>query len=209
MIRTYIDFDSTLYETEVIKKKMNDMIADAVCRAKKDADKQVVLAEIKQAKENGVKSVFGLCKFFEEKYGLEVNYIKTDFDEFLADGEKYMYPDSIPFLKRLSQKDCEINILTYTAKDAFDYQMLKLMGSNILEYVDNFIICSKSKGELNLDYENGLFFDDNPRELASLFRAGVSEDRLFRIRRDGVGNSAIEISDFKPNEHKDFNDIQI
>ena len=87
--------------------------------------------------------------------------------------------------------------------------MLKLMGSNVLDYVDNFIICSRSKGELNLDYENGYFFDDNPRELTSLFKAGVSEDRLFRIRREGVGNSAIEIVEFKPNEYKDFNDIQI
>ena len=209
MIRAYIDFDSTLYETEVIKRRMNDMISDAVCREKNNVDKQVVLQEIKQAKENGIKSVFGLCKFFEEKYGLENNYIKADFDEFLADGEKYMYPDSVPFLKRLAQKGFEINILTYTAKDGFDYQMLKLMGSSVLDYVDNFIICSRSKGELNLDYENGYFFDDNPRELASLFNAGVSENRLFRIRRDGVGNSAIEIVDFKPNEHKDFNDIQI
>lgn len=209
MIRAYIDFDSTLYETEVIKRRMNDMIADAVCRARKDVDKQSVLYEIKQAKENGVKSVFGLCRFFEEKYELEKNYIKADFDEFLADGERYMYPDSVPFLKRLSQKGFEVNILTYTAKDAFDYQMLKLMGSNVLDYVDNFIICSRPKGELNLDYENGYFFDDNPRELTSLFKAGVSEDRLFRIRREGVGNTAIEIVEFKPNEYKDFNDIQI
>ena len=209
MLRAYIDFDSTLYETEIIKKKMNDMIADAVCREKNSADKQVILSEIKQAKETGIKSVFGLCKFFEEKYGLEKNYIKADFDEFLANGEKYMYPDSIPFLKRLSQKGFEVNILTYTAKDSFDYQMLKLMGTSVLDNVDNFIICSRPKGELNLDYENGYFFDDNPRELASLFAAGVSEDRLFRIRRDGVGNSAIEITEFQPNEHKDFTDINL
>lgn len=209
MIRVYIDFDSTLYETEIVKKRMNDMIADAVLSVKKNLDKETLLDEVKQAKTSGIRDVFGLCKFFEEKYGLEKNYIKAVFDEFLANGEKIMYPDSIPFLERLSQKDCEINILTYTAKEGFAYQMQKLMGSGVLDYVDNFIICSRPKGELELDYENAYFFDDNPKELISLFKAGVSEDRLFRIRRDGVGYSLIDITEFKPNEHKDFADINL
>ncbi len=208
MLRVYIDFDSTLYETEVIKKKMNDVIADAVLEVKKDIDKQWIFSEIKQAKENGTRAVFDLCKLFEEKYGLEKNYIKAFFEEMLADGESILYPDSIPFLKRLAQKDCEVNILTYTGKDGFDYQMLKLIGSKILPYVDNFIICSKPKGELKLDYETGYFFDDNPKELVSLFNAGVSPDRLFRLRRDGVGYSLKDITEFNAKEYKDFSKIE-
>jgi len=65
MKRVYIDFDSTLYNTGIIKKNMNDIIADGVCENALNCDKNVVLDEIKQAKENGVKSVIGLCKFFE------------------------------------------------------------------------------------------------------------------------------------------------
>ena len=55
MKRVYIDFDSTLYNTEVIKKNMNDIIADGVCENVLDCDKNVVIDEIKQAKSSGVK----------------------------------------------------------------------------------------------------------------------------------------------------------
>ena len=67
MIRAYIDFDSTLYDTAVIKKVMSDIIADAICENVLNCDREVVIEEIKEAKASGIKSVFGLCKYFENK----------------------------------------------------------------------------------------------------------------------------------------------
>ena len=209
MKRVYIDFDSTLYDTGAIKKVMNDIIADGVCDNISGVDKNVVLEEIKEAKANGVKSVIGLCKFFENRYGLEKDTIKNMLKDFLARGDMLLYADSIDFLKRLSQKGYEVNILTYTSKEDFEYQMLKVMGSKISDYVDNIFMCSKKKGELALEYQTSCFFDDNPRELVSLFNAGVSPDRLFRIKRAGAGYSDIEITEFESQEYSNFDDIEI
>ena len=112
-------------------------------------------------------------------------------------------------LKRLSQKGYEVNILTYTSQEDFEYQMLKVMGSKISDYVDNIFMCSRSKGELGLDYETSFFVDDNPKELVSLFKAGVSPDRLFRIKRAGASYSDVEISEFDAIEYSDFNNVEI
>ena len=209
MKRVYIDFDSTLYNTEVIKKNMNDIIADGVCENALNCDKNVVIKEIKQAKSSGVISVIGLCKFFENKYSLEKNCIKKRFQDFLAKGEELLYSDSLDFLKSLSQKGYEVNILTYTSKEDFEYQMLKVMGSKISDFVDNIFMCSKTKGELGLDYETSCFVDDNPKELVSLYKAGVSPDRLFRIKRNGASYSDVIISDFEAKEYANFEDIEI
>lgn len=209
MKRVYIDLDSTLYNTGVIKKNMNDIIADGVCDNALNSDKNVVLEEIKQAKENGVKSVIGLCRFFENRYGLENGSIKKRFQDFLSQGEELLYSDSLDFLKRLSQKGYEVNILTYTSKEDFEYQMLKVMGAKISDCVDNIFMCSKSKGELGLDYETSYFVDDNPKELVSLFKAGVSPDRLFRIKRNGASYSDVIISEFEAKEYTNFEDIEI
>lgn len=209
MVRAYIDFDSTLYDTDVIKKKIDHIIADEICKNVSNCDKQCVINEIKDAKSNGVKSVFGLSKYFEEKYHLEKNCIRAEFEKFLSKGDEILYPDSVKFLKKLAQKGYEINILTYTSQDSYDYQMLKIMGAKIFDLVDNIYMCTKSKGELSLDYENGYFFDDNPKELVSLFKAGVSPERLFRIRRIGAGYSDIEISEYKSNDYVGFEEIKV
>ena len=207
--RVYIDFDSTLYDTGAIKNVMNDIIADAVCENTKNCDKNIVLQEIKEAKSQGVKSVSGLCDYFENKYGLKKDCIWSSFEDFLSKGENLLYDDSIEFLQKLSQKGYEVNILTYTSKEDFDYQMLKLKGSKISRFVDNVFICSKAKGELALDYENAYFIDDNPKELVSLFKAGVNPDRLLRIKRVGTGYFDASIDEFEVKEYSDFRNINI
>ena len=102
-----------------------------------------------------------------------------------------------------------MNILTYTRKEDYEYQMMKIMGAKISDYVDNIVFCTKSKGELALDYENSIFVDDNPKELVSLYNAGVSADRLFRIKRFNAEYSDLIISEFQPREYVNFNDIEI
>ena len=85
---------------------------------------------------------------------------------------------------------------------------LRYLG-NREDAMENIFMCTKRKGELGLDYETSVFVDDNPKELVSLFNAGVSSDRLFRIKRDGAGYSDVIISEFEAKEYTNLNDIEI
>lgn len=210
MVRFYIDFDSTLFDTDKLKKELNIQIAERLSEIK-DLEKDFVIDEIQQLfLTKQAYSYFKLCDILEGKYSLENGELKNLLKKILSDGEKFVFEDVLEFFKRLSQKQCEINILTYTLKDeGFEYQMLKVLGSKLADFVDNIIICTKPKGELGLDYEHGYFLDDNPTQLLSLFKSGVSEDRLFRIKRKGTGYSELKISEFQPREFMDFNAIEI
>lgn len=202
--RIYIDFDSTLYNTDKLRN-FTDLVIDALCK-KTDAKKTEVQDKVALFfKVQGTRRIFDLCLFLENEYGLENGCLRVVVENVLESGYEFMFNDSIPFLERLALKGHEINILTYTNKE-FDYQMLKLMGSKVIKYVDNFIICSKHKGDLFLDFKNGIFIDDNPEELKSLFNTGVSPDRLIRMRRIGAGYSKIDM-DIPVTEVLSFDEI--
>ena len=85
-----------------------------------------------------------------------------------------MFKDAIDFLEKLNKKKVEICILTYVAqKKNIEQQALKLLGSGILPYVTHVFNTTKYKFELQLDYENGIFIDDSPRDLEGLYKAGA------------------------------------
>ncbi len=205
-MNVYIDFDSTLFNTDKIRS-FNQAVEKGLCEmanlSLKEAEREVQIA----TEAVSPRKIYDICKSLENKFSLSENYLRNRIERYLGETEDLIFEDSIPFLKMLEQKGHKINILTYTNKE-FDYQMAKLKSSKILEFVDNVIMCSEHKGELCLDYENGIFIDDNPRELESLFKAGVSEDRLIRVRRVGAGYSAVEIQTFKPREILSFDEIE-
>ena len=49
--------------------------------------------------------------------------------------------------------------------------MKKLMGSGITSYFDGIIITAEYKFLLDIDYTNGIFIDDDPRDLNGLYAA--------------------------------------
>ena len=207
MARVYIDFDSTLYNTDKMRG-FNQTLEKGLCKYTKlsleEAADEIQSVSNKMTK----RKIYDICKILEEKFELKKDCLRKRIEKYVEKGESLMFDDAIPFLQRLAQHGHNINILTYTNRE-FDYQMAKLQGSKILGFVDNIIMCSDHKGELGLDYQNGIFIDDNPRELENLFDAGVSEDRLIRVRRKGAGYSAIEISSFNPQEVFSLNEIDI
>ena len=205
MARLYIDFDSTLYDTDKIRN-FHKIVAEALAKIAQISEASA-LSELEEiSKSNSKSKVFEVCEKLEIKHGLQVNCLRQVIEDVVAKGEERAFADGINFLKKLTQKGHEINILTYTDKE-FDYQMRKLMGSGVLKYIDNIIICSQDKGSLGLDYQHGIFIDDNPTVIKNLSEAGVSKDRLIRMRRTGLGYSHIDIEDNLCTEVSSFDEL--
>ena len=81
------------------------------------------------------------------------------------DLKEFLYEDSIPFLEKY--KDYNLVLLT---KGNYEYQEFKILKTNISKYFKEKIITEKEKGDLEIDYQKGIFIDDNPREIESIMK---------------------------------------
>lgn len=207
MTRVYIDFDSTLYDTEKLRIMLKSALADEIIKVRQDISKEEIIEKIMMLLKKNSYSNFKVSGILEQEFGFQKNYLLNILINIIARGDDFVYDDSVRFLKNLSQKGYEVNILTYTNKTSYDYQLKKISGSKLADFVDNIIICTKNKGELGLDYKNSYFIDDNPEQLESLFNAGVLENRLIRPRRENAGYSNIEIKKFKTIDIVNFDEI--
>lgn len=210
MKKIYIDFDSTLYDTGLFKKNFLLEMAKEICKKNHSDDVETTIKEILDFKQDKkAVGILSFCDIVSEKYDIEMPILVECVKRALAKGEELYYDDSVQFLKSLAQKGYEINILTYTLKRDFEFQLLKLSGAKIASLVNNIFICTSNKGELSLDYKNATFIDDNPRDLTSLFEAGVSADRLIRVKRTGAKYSNVELNEFVPFECERLDEIKI
>ena len=178
----YLDFDNTLYETSRLSNDMLKGLAYEISK-KTSISENDIFDELKSMfnREN-IYNIYKLAKFFAKKYNIEESILIDKVEGIILDGKKYVYDDVISFLKELKEKNHIINVLTYVAKEDLSYQLTKIKGSGLSEYFDNIIISSSLKFNLDLKYEEGIFFDDNPRDLLGL--ASKNPKILVRVRRD-------------------------
>ncbi len=178
----YLDFDNTLYETSRLSKDMLKGLAYEISK-KTSISENDIFDELKSMfnREN-IYNIYKLAKYFAKKYNIEESVLIDKVEGIILDGKKYVYNDVISFLKELKEKNNIINVLTYVAKEDLSYQLTKIKGSGLSEYFDNIIISSSLKFNLDLKYEEGIFFDDNPRDLLGL--ASKNPKILVRVRRD-------------------------
>lgn len=178
----YLDFDNTLYETSRLSNDMLKGLAYEISK-KTSVSENDIFDELKSMfnREN-IYNIYKLAKYFAKKYNIEESVLIDKVEGIILDGKKYVYNDVISFLKELKEKNNIINVLTYVAKEDLSYQLTKIKGSGLSEYFDNIIISSSLKFNLDLKYEEGIFFDDNPRDLLGL--ASKNPKILVRVRRD-------------------------
>lgn len=178
----YLDFDNTLYETSRLSNDMLKGLAYEISK-KTSISENDIFDELKSMfnREN-IYNIYKLAKYFAKKYNIEESVLIDKVEGIILDGKKYVYNDVISFLKELKEKNNIINVLTYVAKEDLSYQLTKIKGSGLSEYFDNIIISSSLKFNLDLKYEEGIFFDDNPRDLLGL--ASKNPKILVRVRRD-------------------------
>lgn len=209
MKKIYIDFDHTLYCTTKLKQKIIDIAIDKVNKVFvkniKIFDTELDYSDIYSLLCD-TKSMFEFCNGIDKKYKKCANF-KLDIIKILK-ANNYIYSDSIEFLKKLKNKGFEINILTYSKPIDFDYQMKKIISTNILKLIDNVIICSCDKSEICLDYKNGIFIDDNANVLDKLYSIGVTSNRLYKICRPD-GKYSNQLTKFKIKEYNSLDEINV
>lgn len=187
----YLDFDNTLYETSRLSNDMLKGLAYEISK-KTSISENDIFDELKSMfnREN-IYNIYKLAKFFAKKYNIEESILIDKVEDIILDGKKYVYDDVISFLKELKEKNHIINLLTYVAKEDLSYQLTKIKGSGLSEYFDNIIISSSLKFNLDLKYEEGIFFDDSPKDLLGL--ASRNPKILVRVRRENNKYSKQEL----------------
>lgn len=206
----YIDFDNTLYETGRLTKDVLEKFARIIGRNKK-INPNIVLAELKSSFNSTIDNFESFAINLAQKYDVNEKTLLSHLNKIiLEDGANYVFSDAIDFLKKIKQKKETICILTYVAqKKNLKQQALKLAGSGILPYVDEIYNSTRFKYELEIDYKNGIFIDDSPRDLEGLYKAGAKN--IIRIKKpNNIKRTSKELSiPIEVPTYTSFDDIQI
>lgn len=188
----YIDFDNTLYNTNLLTKDMCNYIATEINKSS-NIDLNICIEEVtSNFNREHIYNIYELCDFFSQKYNLNSPKLKSNIDKIILTSSKNVYNDSVDFLKSLRESGHTVNLLSYVTHENLSYQLLKLNGSKLSKYLDDIIISSKYKFNLDLNYEDGIFVDDNPRDLEGLYNKNAK--KVIRIKRENNKYSTKEIN---------------
>lgn len=177
----YIDFDGTLYDTTKFKKDILKTLAKTCYSQNKKLRYGNLLIDATAALNEKNLDFYELCLYMSNKYDID-NYLLYDaINKILDNGTKYLYSDTIKFLSKLKEEKNNVYLLTYSTQNSINFQKRKVDGSGLNDFFDEIYITSKPKYTLNIDYKNGIFIDDNPRELLGLY--GTNPVEVIRIKR--------------------------
>lgn len=203
----YFDFDNTLYETA----KLTEVMLNAIVNSIYNKTGKNLEDLKKYAKENfnsTTGNIFNFAEEMAEKFKSDKNKVLEDLNNAIYSGESIVFEDARRFVEKLYKNNNKLYILTYIPdKKNHDYQMKKIIGSGIAKYFNAIIITSEYKFNLSLDYKNGIFFDDDPRDLKGLFEKNPI--KVIRIRKENNKRSKIDMENKEIEEYKTFDDIKI
>lgn len=203
----YFDFDNTLYETA----KLTEVMLNATVNSIYNKTGKNLEDLKKYAKENfnsTTGNIFNFAEEMAEKFKSDKNKVLEDLNNAIYSGESIVFEDARRFVEKLYKNNNKLYILTYIPdKKNHDYQMKKIIGSGIAKYFNSIIITSEYKFNLSLDYKNGIFFDDDPRDLNGLFEKNPI--KVIRIRKENNKRSKIDMENKEIEEYKTFDDIKI
>lgn len=193
--KLYIDFDGTLYDTDNFLKNFMELFhkygigTEAVFQAEQELFNDAHLLDMDE-----------VAKYLKKKYNLP--------EKLLVEVEELytlpnLYPDVISSLQRLKKSGkYEMFILTY---GSIKHQQKKIQYANIAKYFKNVIITENNKANLKeLDYQNSIFIDNNPKEVESLFKARAKN--IFRVRNSNDKYSYLD-STIPVNEYPNLQDL--
>lgn len=193
-MKIYIDFDGTLFNTD---KYTNDFMH---IFNEYGIDNNI-FDEVKKELFNN-ENLFNLDSIMDyliDKYNIDIG-IKEKIYKLLD--TSYVYPEVKDCLNTLISYGYDLCMLTYGDNS---FQNMKINSSNISKYFNEIIITDKDKSELNIDYRNSIFIDNNPLEIEKF--CGSKAKIVIRIRRDNDRYSKYECNRVNVIECKDFNEV--
>ena len=178
-MKIYIDFDCILFDTD---KFYFEFLK--ICNKYGISKEEIQILIDKLFSKNSLFNLEKIVKELTKQYNLN----KTFFDECMSlfDND-FVYNDVIPNLEKLYKK-YELILLTY---GDFDYQSKKIKSSNLKKYFNKIIITSSIKSEIeNICYDEGVFIDNNPKEIERFINK--SAKKVIRVRRPSDKYSKID-----------------
>ena len=202
----YVDFDNTVYDTKRLTDSMILGVAKAVSE-NKNLSIDEVLEKINREYDPSKDNIYLYCEAISEFYGMdkEVLYRKVDFE--LDNGRERVYPDTWNFFNILKDKGHNIVLLTFIPNQNQVYQMKKLIGSGLAKYYNILIMTASPKYEIDIDYHNGIFFDDEPITVQKLY--DNNPYKVYRVRRKNAKYSHIDIEKKEIEEIENFNEVDL
>ena len=187
----FIDFDHTLYNTKLLTKDMLNALAIYISKVSNE-NFEPVLETLKnkfKRGNNNIYDIYELIKYFSTIFNYDYKEATNIVNNVINNGAKYLFEDSIPFLKGLKKKNHKVYILSYNENEVY-FQAVKIAGSGLLKYVDGVFPTTTLKGEIPLDFSKCIFIDDKPKDLISIYNNHPF--KIFRIRRKNDTYSEIE-----------------
>ena len=202
----YIDFDNTLYETAKLTSLMIAAIGNKIGELTGN-DSEPIIQDAKDNFNSTLDNIFTHAEKMGKKYNVDESAVVDAVKSVIDNGKEIVFEDAIRFLERLKENGHKIFVLTYIPKKNQEYQLKKLMGSGIMGYFDGIIVTAEYKFLLDIDYTNGIFIDDDPRDLNGLFEKNPI--KVIRIRKPNNKRSKIDIDNKEIEEYESFDDIEI
>lgn len=202
----YIDFDNTLYETAKLTDCMLKAMSNSISK-QTGANSENIFKFSKENWDHTNDNIFSYSEKMANKYNADANLVLDEVNKVVLAGEENVFEDAKTFLKKLKNNGNKIFLLTYLPKVNQEYQMKKILGSGITNYFTGLIMTTELKFNIDINYENGIFIDDDPRDLNGLYERNPI--KVIRIRKENNWRSKIDINNKNIEEYESFDDIEI
>ena len=179
-MKVYVDFDRTLFDCDKFLEDFYTIIN------KYDIPKDLFKKCQNQSRRHGF-NPYVILNNLEKETSFDKE-VYSDIKDLIHNTSDYLYPDAIPFLEYLHNNNYQVIILTKGNKN---YQKEKIENAKIDKYYTKLIVTMRHKGLLFLNYLHGIFIDDNPRELRSLYIR--KPKKIIRITRPNSKYSKEEL----------------
>lgn len=188
-MKIYIDFDGTIYNSYKLDNKFINIFT------KYNINKKYIKKLI-----NDIKNYNLVSSTLIKEFNLNNNILKEINNIY---SNEFIYKDAITFLEKYYKK---YDLILLTLTNDLNYQKKKINSSNLKKYFKDIIITTKDKTKLKeIDYEKGIFIDNNPIELEKFHNSNAIN--LIRIKRDNDKYSKLSLNIKNIPEFKNFDEL--